>query len=104
MRGHAWYRGAVSYTHLDVYKRQFLNGSLHRFTPEVSMRVQHELGADIMFAFDELTTLADSRAYQEASVERTHRWAARCLAAHGELTRDRVGKPYQALFLSLIHI
>ncbi|SMO40084.1 tRNA guanosine(34) transglycosylase Tgt [Propioniciclava tarda] len=87
--------------HVDddgVTFKSFLNGSLHRFTPEVSMRVQHELGADIMFAFDELTTLADSRAYQEASVERTHRWAARCLAAHGELTRDRVGKPYQALF------
>jgi queuine tRNA-ribosyltransferase len=62
------------------------------------MRVQHELGADIMFAFDELTTLVDTRAYQEASVERTHRWAERCLRAHGELTASRVGKPYQALF------
>ncbi len=42
-----------------------LNGSRHRFTPEVSMRVQHQLGADVMFAFDELTTLLDTRAYQE---------------------------------------
>jgi queuine tRNA-ribosyltransferase len=87
--------------HVDddgVTFKSFLNGDLHRFTPEVSMRVQHELGADIMFAFDELTTLVDSRAYQEASVERTHRWAERCLAAHGELTASRFGKPYQALF------
>ncbi len=78
--------------------KSFLNGDLHRFTPEVSMRVQHELGADIMFAFDELTTLLDARAYQEASVERTHRWAERCLRAHGELTRARADRPDQALF------
>jgi queuine tRNA-ribosyltransferase len=78
--------------------KSHLNGDLHRFTPEVSMRVQHELGADIMFAFDELTTLVNTRGYQEESVERTHRWAGRCLAAHGELTASRVTKPYQALF------
>lgn len=75
-----------------------LNGAKLRFTPEVSMRIQHELGADIMFAFDELTTLMNTRAYQEASVERTHRWAMRCLRAHAALTRERIGKPYQALF------
>ncbi|MDO4784215.1 MAG: tRNA guanosine(34) transglycosylase Tgt [Propionibacteriaceae bacterium] len=75
-----------------------LNGDRHRFTPEVSMRIQHELGADIMFAFDELTTLMNTRGYQEASVERTHRWAIRCLAEHSRLTRQRAGKPYQALF------
>ena len=75
-----------------------LNGDRLRFTPEVSMRIQHELGADVMFAFDELTTLMNTREYQEASVERTHRWAVRCLRAHAQLTRERVDKPYQALF------
>nr|NLI50131.1 tRNA guanosine(34) transglycosylase Tgt [Propionibacterium sp.] len=78
--------------------KSFLNGDRHRFTPEISMRVQHELGADIMFAFDELTTLLDERAYQEDSVERTHRWAARCLRAHAELTAACAHRPYQALF------
>ncbi len=78
--------------------KSHLNGDRHRFTPEVSMRVQHELGADIMFAFDELTTLMNTRGYQEASVERTHRWAARCLAEHARLTAARADKPYQALF------
>lgn len=78
--------------------KSHLDGSRHRFTPEVSMRVQHELGADVMFAFDELTTLMNTRAYQEESVERTHRWAARCLAEHDRLTVQRSGKPYQALF------
>ncbi|MGC3992966.1 MAG: tRNA guanosine(34) transglycosylase Tgt [Propionicimonas sp.] len=75
-----------------------LNGDRHRFTPEVSMRIQHELGADIMFAFDECTTLLNTRGYQERSLARTQAWAVRCLAEHGRLTLARVGKPYQALF------
>lgn len=75
-----------------------LNGDTHRFTPEVSMRIQHELGADIMFAFDELTTLMNTRDYQERSVDRTHAWARRCLVEHQRLTAERAGKPYQALF------
>ena len=78
--------------------RSHLNGDRHRFTPEVSMRVQHELGADVIFAFDELTTLRNTRGYQEESVARTHRWAERCLAAHAGLTASRGDKPYQALF------
>ncbi len=75
-----------------------LNGDRHRFTPEVSMRIQHQLGADIMFAFDECTTLMNTRSYQESSLERTQAWATRCLDEHGTLTEQRVGKHYQALF------
>ncbi|GAB2496640.1 tRNA guanosine(34) transglycosylase Tgt [Luteococcus sediminum] len=93
--------GKERLAHVDddgVTFKSHLNGDLHRFTPEVSMRVQHELGADIMFAFDELTTLMNTRSYQESSLERTRRWAERCLAAHRKLTEERVGKPYQALF------
>jgi queuine tRNA-ribosyltransferase len=75
-----------------------LDGSIHRFTPEVSMGIQHQLGADIIFAFDELTTLVNTRSYQESSVRRTHEWAARCLAEHRRLTLQRADKPYQALF------
>jgi len=75
-----------------------LNGDRHRFTPEVSMHIQHELGADIMFAFDECTTLMNTRGYQEASLARTQAWAVRCLAEHARLTTTRAGKPYQALF------
>ncbi len=78
--------------------KSHLDGSMHRFTPEVSMGIQHQLGADIMFAFDECTTLMNTRGYQERSVARTHAWAVRCLAEHRRLTADRVGRPYQALF------
>jgi queuine tRNA-ribosyltransferase len=79
-----------------------LDGSTHRFTPEVSMGIQHQLGADITFAFDELTTLVNTRSYQEQSVRRTHDWAVRCLAEHSRLTQLDLGcrpcKPHQALF------
>jgi queuine tRNA-ribosyltransferase len=75
-----------------------LDGSRHRFTPESSMAVQHRLGADIIFAFDECTTLMNTRDYQERSVARTAAWARRCLAAHAELTEQRSHRPYQALF------
>ena len=75
-----------------------LDGSKHRFTPEVSMQIQHQLGADIMFAFDELTTLMNSRGYQEESIKRTQAWAERCVAEHRRLSAERADKPPQALF------
>ncbi|WP_301195946.1 tRNA guanosine(34) transglycosylase Tgt, partial [Corynebacterium stationis] len=78
--------------------RSFIDGSKHRFTPEFSMQIQHGLGADIMFAFDELTTLVDTRQYQEASVDRTHRWAKRCLDEHDRLTNERTHRPKQSLW------
>ena len=75
-----------------------LDGSTHRFTPEVSIRIQHRIGADIIFAFDELTTLVNTRGYQEESVQRTHRWAVRCLSEHRRLTAARPDRSPQALF------
>ncbi|MEN9324501.1 MAG: hypothetical protein RL414_255 [Actinomycetota bacterium] len=78
--------------------KSHLDGSSHRFTPEVSMQVQHQLGADIIFGFDECTTLHNTRKYQEKSLERTRLWAIRCLKEHDRLTQERNHKPYQALF------
>lgn len=78
--------------------RSHLDGSRHRFTPEVSIGIQHQLGADIIFAFDELTTLVNTRGYQEQSVQRTHKWAVRCVAEHRRLSEERSHKPPQALF------
>ncbi|MFT4246046.1 MAG: tRNA guanosine(34) transglycosylase Tgt [Micrococcaceae bacterium] len=78
--------------------KSHLDGSKHRFTPEISMKVQHQLGADIMFAFDELTTLMNTKHYQIRSLERTRLWAIRCLIEHQRLTEERSDKPYQALF------
>ncbi len=58
------------------------DGSLHRFTPERSVEIQHALGADIFFAFDECTAPDEPYEYQKEAMERTHRWAKRSLSAH----------------------
>ncbi len=59
-----------------------IDGSLHRFTPERSIEIQHALGADMFFAFDECTAPTESYAYQKEAMDRTHRWALRSLKAH----------------------
>jgi queuine tRNA-ribosyltransferase len=87
--------------HVDddgVTFKSHLDGSMHRFTPEVSMQVQHKIGADIIFAFDECTTLLNTRNYQEKSLDRTFAWAKRCISEHEKLTIERAHRPYQALF------
>ena len=87
--------------HVDdegVTFKSHLDGSMHRFTSEISMQIQHKLGADIIFAFDECTTLHNTRPYQELALERTYEWAIRCLDEHKRLTDERADKPYQALF------
>lgn len=75
-----------------------IDGSMHRFTPEFSMEIQHSIGADICFAFDELTSLADSYDYQIEALERTHDWAERSLRKFRKLQKNNPGKNYQALF------
>src|SRR5512135_53302 len=57
-----------------------IDGSTHRFTPEKSIAIQENLGADIIMAFDECSDPND-HAYSRVAMERTHRWAERCLAA-----------------------
>ncbi len=59
-----------------------LDGSLHRFTPERSVEIQHALGADMFFAFDECTSPNEPYEYQKEAMDRTHRWAERSLKAH----------------------
>ena len=72
-----------------------IDGSLHRFIPERSVEIQHALGADIMFAFDECTSPRAGYEYQKEAMERTHRWAKRSLASH---RRNFEASKTQALF------
>ncbi len=60
--------------------RSHIDGSKHRFTPEKVIAIQEQLGADIIMAFDECPP-PDDYHYNLISLERTHRWAERCLAA-----------------------
>ena len=50
-------------------------------TPEKSMEIQGQIGADIIFAFDECTSPLNSKKYTKIAMDRTHRWIQRCLQA-----------------------
>ncbi|NGP43433.1 tRNA guanosine(34) transglycosylase Tgt [Bacillaceae bacterium SIJ1] len=65
-----------------VHFRNHLNGEKLFLSPEKAMEIQNILGADIMMAFDECPPYPASHEYMKASVERTSRWAERCLEAH----------------------
>ena len=69
--------------------KSHIDGSMHRLTPEKSIAIQENLGADIIMAFDECADPYD-RAYNRRAMARTHAWAQRCIEAK---TRDD-----QALF------
>ena len=79
--------------------KSHLDGTMYKFTPELSMQIQHGIGADITFAFDELTTLHHGYYYQIESLDkRTHPWAVRSLAEHQRLNAERSHRLPQALF------
>jgi queuine tRNA-ribosyltransferase len=64
--------------------KSHLDGSMHYITPEKSIEIQHNLGADIIFAFDECTSPAEDLKYQEEALNRTHSWAKRSLEEHNK--------------------
>src|SRR4026209_777406 len=60
--------------------KSHIDGSTHRFTPEKSIAIQENLGADIIMAFDEGPPPLD-RDYNRVALDRTHAWVVRCQAA-----------------------
>ena len=87
--------------------RSYKDGSKIFFTPERSMQIQQNLGADMYFAFDECTSPQATHAYQREAMERTHRWAKRSLDEHKRLEKKKQSvlkkisvntRPPQALF------
>lgn len=62
--------------------KSHLDGSEHRFTPELAIEIENALGADIIMAFDECGAYGDSQSKTHEAMERTIRWLKRCKAAH----------------------
>jgi queuine tRNA-ribosyltransferase len=96
----------VKVTEDAVIFRSYIDGSYHTFTPERSIEVQHSIGADIILCFDELPPFRAGYEYTAQSMERTHRWAQRCLdyhQAHGGAggTSEHI-PPRQSLF-GIVH-
>ncbi|GAB4469915.1 MAG: tRNA guanosine(34) transglycosylase Tgt [Anaerolineae bacterium] len=76
-----WSLGAIRRVDDDgVTFTSHIDGSRHRFTPERSIAIQQNLGADIIMCFDELAD-PDKPEVAERAMQRTHAWAQRCKAA-----------------------
>ncbi len=70
--------------------KSHIDGSTHRFTPESAVRIQENLGADIIMAFDECSNPYDY-AYSQRAMQRTHAWLERCLQAKTRLDQALFG-------------
>ena len=75
--------------------KSHIDGSLIKITPESSMTIQEKIGADMIFAFDQPTSPSATIDYSREAMERTHRWAKRCLNKHSGETAQGTA---QALF------
>lgn len=71
--------------------RSVHDGALIEFSPESSMRFQHEIGADLMMAFDECTYLNATHEYAKKSMYRTHDWLLRCIKENEEYKAKATG-------------
>ncbi len=80
--------------------RSHIDGSEHRFTPELAILNQQGLGADIIMCLDQCIAYGADRAAVEQAMARTHRWAQACYAAHylSPATAYAATAPKQALF------
>ncbi len=87
---------------LDVHDdgvdfQSHIDGSKHRFTPELVMEIQRTLGADVIMAFDECPPGGANRATARAANVRTLRWLERCRDRFAALEHE-VAVPPQVLF------
>ncbi len=87
-------------TDKGVVFKSHLNGAMIEMTPENSMEIQHQIGADIHMAFDELAAPLADYDYLKQALERTHAWAVRCLNRHRELNQKHQanGETEQSLY------
>ncbi len=76
--------------------KSHLDGKKHYLTPERATKIQHDLGADIIMAFDECAPADSDKKYFKAAMKRTHRWLTRCKKEHKKLNKKQSTK--QALF------
>jgi queuine tRNA-ribosyltransferase len=80
--------------------RSHIDGSQHLFTPEMVIRVQEQLGADIIMVLDECTEPTD-RSYNERALARTHAWAERCRKAQARSDQALFGIVQGGIFPDL---
>jgi len=70
--------------------KSHIDGSTHHLTPEKSIAIQENLGADIIMAFDECSD-PNNQTYSKIAMEHTHRWAEKSLKAHTRVDQALFG-------------
>lgn len=80
-------------TEKGVYFFSPYDGKKIFLTPEKAIEIQHNLGVDIVMAFDECSPDKDDRKYVEKSLLRTHLWAKLSLKKHQELSKRKEKNP-----------
>ena len=88
----------VKIDELGVTFKSHLDGTTHRFTPEIAMDIQKNLGADIIMAFDECTPDKADNSYTREALDRTHRWAEQSIAQWEKNGKISAQGKAQALF------
>jgi len=76
--------------------KSHLDGTKHYLSPEKAIQIQHDLGADIIMAFDECAPADSSKEYFKQAMTRTHNWLIKCQKEHKKLSKEQSHK--QALF------
>lgn len=80
------FKSTVKIDQNGVEFKSHLDGSKHYFTPEKAIQIQHDLGADIIMAFDECAPADSSKIYFQQAMQRTHEWLTRCKKEHQKLS------------------
>ena len=98
-----WFKNSESLVKITeewVHFRSFIDWTKHFFNAENVMDIQSDIWADIIMAFDECAPWESTKEYAKAAMERTHRWAERCVKRWKEnnITREKEGLYPQALF------
>ncbi|MFH1284874.1 MAG: tRNA guanosine(34) transglycosylase Tgt [Candidatus Peregrinibacteria bacterium] len=95
----AKFKTTVKIDENGVQFKSHLDGALHYLTPEKAIKIQHDLGADIIMAFDECAPASSSKTYFAEAMRRTHDWAKKCKKEYEKLEAKSAGSHHpQALF------
>ena len=84
---HFPFKTTVKIDENGVWFKSHLDGSKHYLTPEKATQIQHDLGADIIMAFDECAPADSSKKYFKEAMQRTHNWALKCKREHEKLVK-----------------
>lgn len=95
------FKTSVKIDENGVTFKSHLDGSKHYLTPENAIKIQEDLGADVIMAFDECAPADSSKNYFKQAMERTHKWLVRCEKVHKKSNQALFGIVQGGLYKDL---